>query len=341
MGQYEPSSGKEFNTSKTKFAQWLKTFSAGQGKTVNPVTGKTELIKTKGAAGSGMGGDISNEMSSYLQQMAYEYANYGGITPETRQRVMGLTGGGFVQDKKGNKQAAKLQIANNLVMQLKQYAGSLPVYTPGASGELPNISLMMKPEGMSQEDFMKYYLTNKALSSLDPQTKKETAAWLAQANPQLFAGYSGASSAPDAAPAQELDPEARSALLKQMAGTLDWNKVQGELPQGAQGIGSVADQNTSRAMMGWLNQYLNTAASGMTGTREQQLAAAGQLNRLMTEATNKGGAMAQIATLGENLVNPITKKAGLTGVIGSSRALGLPSGEYRRAGVAYRNPTAV
>lgn len=100
--------------------------------------------------------------------------------------------------------------------------------------------------------------------------------------------------------------------------------------------------NRQKASLRWLREALDTAAMAGTGsTRAQQKLGMGHLDTLMKEASSAPEGAGQYQTLFENLVNPVVWEQPLTGVLGQSRAVKSRADDYKRGGLAWRNPTAL
>lgn len=202
------------------------------------------------------------------------------------------------------------------------------------------------PESVSPQDYMAAFMANQAIRQMaDPWTQAATAEYLARDLPALFPGYAGV---PQPGVQQgALSPEqarAAAAALGSMAfSPFDVGAGIGVPPALKEVLGkkeSAGEVRDIAAGLNWLRDYMKTAASGGApgATRAQKLLATKHLETLGQEA--QGGSGKRYLTLAENLVNPVVRRAGLSDPF-TKRALNLPSGTYRRGGVAYRNPWAV
>lgn len=132
------------------------------------------------------------------------------------------------------------------------------------------------------------------------------------------------------------------AAINYLANALDWNTLQKNLPLNIQT--DLSKPENAKALddilagTRWLQEALRTASGAVGGIRSQQALAGSHLTTLMREAEQEPLRAGLYTTLFENLMNPILPEAPLSGLFGASRALKLPSGQYRRGNVAFRNP---
>lgn len=267
-----------------------------------------------------------NEYQQLFQQIASDYVNMGGISPETKALIDAQQQSKGWSTSKPEKQSAAMAGYKTF----KDLAKSLPVVTNLPSGG-KKVQMLGIPPGMSQQDYMQLYVTNESLANLDPVTKQQTQEWLARANPMLFRAYG--MQAPPATPAGALETGPTAESLNKVAAGLDFNKLKENLvlqPR-VKLAGNVGGTGSSLA---WMKNYLQTAATGIEGTREQQLLAANKLGSLEQEA--KGNNMGQFASLAQSLVNPVLKKGSFSNMIGQGGALKKYGGGFK--GFTTKNP---
>lgn len=187
---------------------------------------------------------------------------------------------------------------------------------------------------------MAVYLYNQMLRYMDPNTKADSMEWLAQQNPGKFAAYAN-TQVPHA-------PQTRSYSGSNIS-YIDPSRL-AAISNALQGMTLDTQYKPARD---YLKQYIDTALEGYGGElgiggvkgqgRTSRAAQEYAMRRLgtLTEQANSNPALATIATLGRNLVEPVIGVQSPAGGLGQRRAVSGPSGEtYRRAGVSARNPWA-
>lgn len=206
----------------------------------------------------------------------------------------------------------------------------------------------------SLQDYFQQFLTNRAIRWMnDPATQATTAQFLARDNPASYGIYSGvplgpSPSATGASTRQSmsrLTPEYLSTLISQLRPAKVLNALPSEIGKEFGEKSNQAARQEALASGKWLNEYLKTASlAAGTGrkapTRSQQGYAREHLATLTREAQDMPS-KSKYLTLAENLVNPVLGRAPQTGILGRARVTAeTPGGDYRRAGVAFRNPFA-
>jgi len=292
----------------------------------------TNSIKA-GGEGSNFSGQALSQLRDTLQRIAFDYVNTGGITDETRRMI----GGASQYVGEGGGSDLKFLATKKMLGALKNWTNQLPSWN--AAGQNPKsledigiAKIYGKPTGTSQADFMGQYVTNNMLQYLDPETKRETMMYLARANPMLFRRYALAEKVDTGQPQEGFNQDNLRDSLLAAAKSMDFGSLTSNLPQFAKtGMGQ------SPSSLGWMKDYLNTAAGGMGGTRSQQQQAAARLKTLEAEAAGKPQELGQFLTLAENMTNPIYGGGPpLSGLIGQRR--GIHSGEqFMRRGLVRRN----
>jgi len=204
--------------------------------------------------------------------------------------------------------------------------------------------------GQGAREYFQQLIANMLLPQfLEPTTQAETARWLGRSAPTGYAGYqnialpTGAGAA--LPPGQLMTPEQLALITSQ----LDYNTLMGQVPEALRTTFTADDPERKQALadvksgIDWMREYLQTGAQGLGPgkTRSELAYTAKHLETLGREAQAEPGVSGLYATLAENILNPVTQRAPLSGLFGRSRALSTPSGEYRRGGVAFRNPTVV
>lgn len=311
-----------------------------------------------------------------LQRAILDMVNYGGLTQQSRQQLMTYNPPKLDDSTPGYETSNAINASlKNMVKGWAQPIGPAAPPKPGQQAVL-----IGKPDDVTDQDFAKYNLLNSALPYMDKQTADETKLYLSRANPALFGVYgntpvTGAPKPPALPPGRPAGPAGGATPGSTQGGTIGGlPQAPGQQPniftngvatkpptpqQLAAAAGGLGWQNQVGKMGGflqtqmggnpqlqaptqWLQEYLKTAAGGLGGaTRGQQKMAASHLATLEQEAAQDANRLGFAQTLGENLVNPVLGKAGLSGMLGWRRAVNLPSGDYRRAGVAFRNPFAL
>lgn len=195
-------------------------------------------------------------------------------------------------------------------------------------------------EGTTIDNYIQQAIYNQMIPYMDPITQRETALWLARANPTAYSKYAGLDPVGGNVPltAGQAGPLGAQGAVGNLAGTLDFSKILGGLPKAVQDKIKPTTALGARSGVGWLQEALRTAMGGTKGTtRAKQQLAGGHLATLMREAGQEPGRGGMYKTLFENLMNPIRQRAPASGLFGSGRALSNPAGSFRRKGVAFRN----
>lgn len=269
-----------------------------------------------------------------MERIAQDYMSWGALTPETQQFVSSYTQGANVPKDKQHREMIGYGI-DNVVKMTKQFAQTMPTLTAGQAGQAPTLTLGLRPGDVGSEDFTRYMVMNKALQYMDPTTQRETQLYMARENPFLFGGFSmygDQSATPPAGP--PISPVDRAAQLQQAAAGLDWNALYQSLPEVTRTDLGAAASGQSAAK--WLQEYLQTAAKGMGGTRAEQQFARRHLATMEEEAAAQP-ALTNWVTLAQNLVSPVQQSGWLEGQLGQSRTVQPPPGaEFKRKGI-YRN----
>lgn len=277
-------------------------------------------------------GDQNKEMGDVLRKVAYDYANLGGLSPETFAEVQGLRVGQFVGDTERDR-GTKGLATQKLIQQLQAGTSQLGVVS-GGLGPDTKVKLLARAPGQSAEDYMQNYIANEMLGYLDPTAKRSAQEALARQNPYLFRAYSMLKPAEKTAPVASVDPTQQAAKLTQAAGTLDWNTLSNNLPGTVKG--SLVKENFAAAQSpaNWLKSYLTTAAQGLSAdSRAGQLEAQKQLSGLEGEA--EANRLGSYLNLARSLVNP-TQVHAQNKLIGQAGALA-PGDKYRRGTFGRRN----
>lgn len=266
--------------------------------------------------------------SNVLRQIASDYINLGGVSPETHALIQQQQTQGGYRHSVGERESGERAGFG----MFRQLAKALPQVT-STSGEA-QVKMLGIPPGMSPAEYMQLFVTNQMSQQLDPVSRQETQQQLARTNPMLFRAY-GMQPMRNAAPVDQAPTADR---LNQLAGSLDFNAVRAQLPASVQGAVGANVQGVGSGL-DWMRRYLQTSAQGAGGTRQQQQLAAGQLRNLEQEAESNR-ALGGYRNLAQNLTNPVLNRSSLSNIIGQGRALGSPSGGFRRRGVTARNPFA-
>jgi hypothetical protein len=203
-----------------------------------------------------------------------------------------------------------------------------------------------KPAYMSLSDYMTTIILNRAIPFLDPVSQAETAQFLMRRAPTLTNRYKSVLT-----PTTEDIPAGAS--LQQQAQRLatgaDYLNVKnlgvGLRPEIIRELNETPEARAqSMGDIRFLGEALSTAREGLPkvgassgASRAQQQFAQQHLKTLMDEAMQNRDT--GFAAFLENLTNPVLRQAPLSGIFGVNRAQSLPGGsDYRRGGVAFRNP---
>ena len=239
------------------------------------------------------------------------------------------------------------------------YTNQLKGYVPGGRGT--------QASSISQEDYLKQELYNLVIPYLDPYTQASTARYLSRANPADPA-YANVQQKSGAMTAQQAKEFANPNRLNQITTLLERGmpSLLGDIsaPKGASEITKwfqrptnyharvdpnavdmgKPQESTQKAIestgtaLNWLTEALRTAGKGVGpgATRQDQNLARAHLATLYKEAGNKPE-VGQFTTLFENIMNPPTNKAPLSGIVGTMRTTG-QTPDFQRKGVAFKNP---
>ena len=231
----------------------------------------------------------------------------------------------------------KEMATRGMLSALKNWTNQLPTWNtanqnPQTLDEIGQAQIYGRPDETNQSDFTQQYFTNQMLQYLDPESRRETMSYLARANPTLFRRYELAGKVAPGTPQEAFDPEALKANLLAASSKLDFNTLGQSLPGFLQGEGA-----SPSSSLGWMRDYLQTAAGGLGGTRAQQQLSAARLKTLEQEAQGKPQELGQFLTLAENMTNPIYRGRSRGGLIGGRRGT-QPGDAFLRRGLVGRNP---
>ncbi|MBU2395715.1 MAG: hypothetical protein KKH70_20465 [Gammaproteobacteria bacterium] len=274
--------------------------------------------------------DVERRFRPIAQRMAYEYANMGGLSPETKAQIATYQQPRAAKGEEHND-ALNMFVYPHMMNQLRQLGQQIPTVT-GTGGER-QVQLYMRPPEVSMADFMRMHATNVATQYQDPTTRAETLSYLSRENPFLFRGYSNVPTA--APPTGSPSMAQQAATIGQAATAMDYDALIKALPGSTQAeLGQTSPSSLEpRSALNWLQNYLRTAAQGFGGTREQQRFAQERLKTMEEEAKSKQN-LANWLTLGQNIVNPVMARGGGETGFGQQRALIQPPGtEFQRRGV--------
>jgi len=323
----QPSWQRNFNTRQSGLMNTLmQGILSGDPARINATLNRSELR----ASGNPMSVGI-HEYAPVLRQIAQDYMNFGGVSPQTRAAIQGMRpggGGGFTHS--GAERESGANAAHRIFSQL---ARALPQVT--SVGGDTQVRMLGLPPGMNQQDYIQQYLTNQALQYMDPSSRQETQQYLARTNPGMFRAYGMMQGGPTAPTQDTVDPAALRANIQNFANSMDFGRLSRELTPNLGG----ASLPAASSSMNWLQDYLRTAMGGMGGTRAQQQFSQARLGTLEREAQAKPQDLGQYLTLAENLTNPVTRRAPISGLIGGRRAVQQGS-DFMRRGLVRRNPYA-
>lgn len=244
---------------------------------------------------------------------------------------------------------------------LRTGTGEGATFRPPVPGEfMPSGAYATTPQ-----DYFQRYLYNAMLPYLDPMTQVSTGQWLARDYPSGYGQYENIPQLNAQARARAtLSPTAVDDYMTRdrinaFLGNLDYNQLiagipdwrlrnalqnpqttphpaSGDTNREIMAMGQPAQQDI-RASLNWLTEALRTAGTGAQGSRAQQNLAKAHLATLYREAEQEPERAGRYKTLFENLTNPVTTRAPLSGMFGSMRTT-IPQPEFKRKGVAFRNP---
>lgn len=295
--------------------QWLETLRRDPARALQLVNyGRVDLTKE---------GDLDQfgEMKDVLRQVAYDYQNLGGLSPETRQMIGGLNVDQFVGDRE-DQRGTKQQLTGQLIRGLQQGTAGLATVAGGLDPAKTRVTLAGRDPTQSMGEYAQAYITNQMLNYLDPNARRAAQESLFRSNPAQFRAYGLLKDETPTTAPQQLDRTAQLGNLTRAVQELDWN----QLGKNLGGTSDTLQETASPAA--WLRNYLTTAQQGLRAdSRAGQLQAKSQLDKLTAEA--QANRMGGYLNLANSLVNPQTLRGDTTRIIGQGGALVGPRGPRR------------
>lgn len=306
---------------------------------------RSKIDAVRGAKGSWNLSNGADEYREVFDKIAQDIVNLGGLSPETQAMIAAR--------KPADAGAKDVQrISNSISGQLKYLSKTLPTVT-NLNGD-KRVELTYKPEGMDFGTFLQRMTANKAIDYQDPTSQQQVKNYLATTNPALFRAYSlpnapaqvgpgksalppspGVTGTPPPAPGPARSPLSLMQQIQGAAKGLSWDAMQRQMPAAVRNVANDAQLNQAMGGSAWMQQYLNTAAQGLGGSRAQQSNAQRELANLEAQANSNKGLLGYLDTV-KRIVNPITAAEG-SSLIGNERASKTALGSYRRGGYGIRN----
>jgi len=278
-------------------------------------------------------GKLPRNYQGIARQMLQDMAGLGALRPGTVTRARNVGRGKGLWDSRRNDELLGRYARDSW----RGSMGGLPQVT--GEGEDRVITPFMRPEGMSLQDFATSSALSRLTQFMDPQSKELTRQYLARENPELYGGYNFITNSPASAGVQDrVDPQQLAANLAEAQQVITPEALTGGT-YGKTKEELLTSGGETFSPTEWLRNYFNTASQGVGGTRRQQQFAAERLRTLENEA-KESPQLQNIRTFAEDLINPVAQRASLSNIIGQKRTLNNRRDEYRRGGVALRNPTA-
>lgn len=201
------------------------------------------------------------------------------------------------------------------------------------------------PYTTTPQDYFQQYLYNQLIPYLDPLTQLSTAQWLFRDNPLTWSNYSPANLQSMATLRPMEGSQVRTFLspdyFKTVLGMLNYNNLTSAMPDKVKNLLNAEDPTKrsaaaadAQAGLGWLIEALKTAQTAAPGaTRNAQALAKAHLATMYKEAGLEPGKGGKFRTLFENIVNPVVRRAPLSGMFGTMRST-IPSPDRGKAWAA-------